>query len=74
MTLLADTNTTAYLVGWLVGLVIWIGLIVWTVSIARRKGRSPMIWGVLAGVLAFFFSWIALIIVAVLPRKQAVSV
>ena len=52
MTLLADTSTTAYLVGWLIGLVIWIGLILWTVSIARKKGRSPMLWGV----LAFFFS------------------
>lgn len=68
--LLADTTTTSYLIGWLIGLVIWIGLIFWTVSIARKKGRSPMLWGV----LAFFFSWIALIIVAILPRKQSASV
>ena len=70
MTLLTDTATTGYLVGWLIGVVIWLGLLVWTVSLARRKGRSPLLWGI----LAFFFSGLALIVVAVLPRKQSVSV
>ena len=69
MTLLAETNTTS-LIGAVIGFVIWIGIILWTMSIARRKGHSPVLWGI----LAFFFSLIALIIVAILPRKQAASV
>ncbi len=70
MMLLAETSSTAYIIGWLIGVLIWIGLIFWTVSIARKKGRSTLLWGV----LAFFFSWIALIIVALMPRKQPTSV
>ena len=69
MMLLADTNTTASLVGAVIGFVIWIGIIFWTASIARKKGRAAGLWGV----LAFFFSLIPLIIVAILPRKRAVS-
>jgi predicted PurR-regulated permease PerM len=70
MSLLADTNTTATLVGAVIGFVIWIGIIFWTVSIARKKGRSGGLWGV----LAFFFSLIPLIIVAILPSKKSSSV
>ena len=66
--LAADSNSTALVIGWVIGLAIWIGIIVWTVSIARKKGRSTGLWGV----LAFFFSWIALLIVAILPSKSAV--
>jgi predicted PurR-regulated permease PerM len=70
MMLLAETNSTATLVGAMIGFVIWIGIILWTVSIARKKGRSAGLWGV----LAFFFSLIPLIIVAILPSKQSVRV
>ena len=70
MMLLADTNITASLVGAVIGFIIWIGIIFWTVSIARKKGRSAGLWGV----LAFFFSLIPLIIVAILPRKHSASV
>ncbi len=70
MSLLADTNSTATFVGAAIGFVIWIGIIFWTLSIARKKGRSVGLWGV----LAFFFSLIPLIIVAILPPKHAVSV
>jgi len=66
MNLLADANTTGTLIGAAIGFVIWIVIILWTVSIARRKGHSPVLWGI----LAFFFSLIALIIVAVLPRRK----
>jgi len=70
MMLLAETTSTATLVGAAIGFVIWLGIIFWTMSIARRKGRSAGLWGV----LAFFFSLIPLIIVAILPRKQSLSV
>jgi hypothetical protein len=63
MLLAESANSTALVIGWLIGLVIWIGIIFWTVSIARRKGRSTLGWGV----FAFFFSWIALIVVAIMP-------
>jgi len=66
MTLLAET-TTGTLIGAVISFVIWIGIILWTVSIARRKGHSPALWGI----LAFFFSLIALIIVAILPSRRA---
>jgi hypothetical protein len=66
MDLLAGTNTTASLIGAVIGFVIWIVIILWTVSIARKKGHSPVLWGILA-----FFFLIALIIVAILPRKRA---
>lgn len=35
--------------------------------IAQSKGRGPMLWGV----LGFFFSLISLIVILVLPRKNA---
>lgn len=35
--------------------------------IAVRKGRGPVLWAI----LGFFFSLIALIIIAILPRKKS---
>jgi len=67
---LAESTSTGTLIGAVIGFVIWIGIILWTVSIARKKGRSAGLWGV----LAFFFSLIPLVIVAILPRKQGASV
>lgn len=61
-----DSNSTAYVIGWLIGVVIWIAVIAWTVSIARKKGRSALGWGI----FAFFFSIIALIVVALMPSRR----
>jgi phosphoglycerol transferase MdoB-like AlkP superfamily enzyme len=66
MLVAADTSSTTYLVGWVLGLIIWILVISWTAAIARRKGRSPFLWGV----LAFFFSIFALILVALMPSRR----
>jgi hypothetical protein len=63
--LLADTNSTSF-IGWVIGFIIWILIIAWTAAIARRKGRSPFGWGL----LAFFFSLIALIVVALMPSRR----
>jgi len=60
------TNSTAYLVGSLIGFVLWILVISWTAAIARRKGRSAFGWGA----LAFFFSFLALIVVALMPSRR----
>jgi hypothetical protein len=62
-----DSNSTGQLIGAVIGLVIWIGLIAWTASIARKKGRSAFGWGV----FAFFFSLIALIVVALMPSRRS---
>jgi hypothetical protein len=61
------TNASAYLVGSLIGFVLWILVISWTAAIARRKGRSAFGWGV----LAFFFSFLALIVVALTPSRRS---
>jgi hypothetical protein len=61
-----STSNSAYLIGSIIGFVIWILVISWTVAIARKKGRSGFGWGV----LAFFFSLIALILVALMPSRR----
>ena len=66
MNVLAESTNTATIVGAVIGFLIWIVIISWTAAIARRKGRSGFLWGL----LAFFFSFIPLIVVAVLPRKN----
>ena len=67
MLVAADSNSTASLIGGVLGLIIWILVISWTAAIARRKGRSPFLWGV----LAFFFSFLALILVALMPSRRS---
>ena len=54
--------------GGIVGFIVWIVCLVGTIMLARNKGRSPVLWGI----LAFFFSLIALIVLAVLPSKAGV--
>ncbi len=63
-TLLAAGGISTF--GSLIGFVLAI-LIAWACSaIARSKGRSSVLWAV----LGFFFTIIALIIIALLPRKH----
>ena len=50
----------------LFGMVIWVVFVVLTAWLAAKKGYSPVLWTV----LAIFFTWIALIIVLVLPRRR----
>lgn len=50
----------------IIGFIIWILIISWTATMASRKGRSAFLWGV----LAFFFSIFALIVVLLLPSKR----
>ena len=50
----------------LFGMVIWAAFVVLTAWLAAKKGYSPVLWTV----LAIFFTWIALIIVLVLPRRS----
>jgi hypothetical protein len=54
---------------WTVSIIVWFVAIIATVGIAMNKGRSGIGWGVLAA----FFTVIALVVVAVLPPKTSGS-
>ena len=66
--LLADSTSSATVIGWIIGFIIWILIISWSAAIARRKGRSPFMWGL----FAFFFSLIALIVIVLMPSRRPV--
>lgn len=51
----------------IIGLIIWILCLIGNIKVAQAKGRRVGVWVV----LSVFFSWIALIINAVLPAKNA---
>ena len=53
------------LFGGLLGFIVWVLVMVWIYNIAKRKGRHAVGWVV----LGFFFSLIALLVVALLPSK-----
>ena len=55
-------------VGWLLAVVFWVIFLYFTMTIAARKGHSPLLWGL----LAVFFPLISLIIVLLLPRRSVV--
>jgi hypothetical protein len=57
-------DNTWYYVG---GLVISCLFAVACYYVAKSKGRGTILWPI----LGFFFSWIALLIVAIMPRKKA---
>ena len=51
----------------IVGLIIWIVCLIANIKIAKAKNRRVAVWVI----LSVFFSWITLIVNAVLPAKQA---
>jgi hypothetical protein len=61
------TATSVFgIAGPIVGFLIWVLVLVWIYNIAKRKGRHAVLWLI----FGFFFSLIALIIVALLPSKR----
>ena len=50
---------------WLIFFALWVVFLMFTMSVARSKGHSPLLWGL----LACFFPLISLIIVLVLPVR-----
>jgi len=52
---------------WIVIVFFWIVFLTLTMSIARSKGHSPLLWGL----LAVFFPLITVIIVLLLPDRTA---
>jgi hypothetical protein len=63
-TVLAAGGVRAF--GSLIGFILAILIAYACASIARSKGRSSVVWGI----LGFFFTLIALLIIALLPRKD----
>jgi hypothetical protein len=55
-------------VWWLVMAFFWVIFLYFTMSVARSKGHSPLLWGL----LAVFFPVITLIIVLLLPNRAVV--
>jgi hypothetical protein len=63
-TLLASTAVAT--LWYLISFVLWVVVMVWIYTIAKRKGRHALGWLI----LGFFFSLITLIIVLLLPSKR----
>lgn len=55
-------------VWWLIVAFFWVIFLYFTMSVARSKGHSPLLWGL----LAVFFPLITLIIVLLLPNRAVV--
>ncbi len=53
---------------WMLFVFLWVVFLFVTMSIARSKGHSPLLWGL----LACFFPLITVIIVLLLPVKTTV--
>lgn len=51
---------------YIIGLIIWVVCLVGNIKLAQKKHRKVATWVI----LSVFFSWIVLIINAVLPEKQ----
>jgi uncharacterized BrkB/YihY/UPF0761 family membrane protein len=49
-----------------ISFVVWVLIMVWIYNIAKRKGRHPVGWLI----LGFFFTFIALTILLLLPSKR----
>jgi uncharacterized membrane protein len=52
--------------GSVIGFIVWILIMAWIYNIAKRKGRHAFGWLI----LGFFFWFIALIVIALLPSKR----
>jgi hypothetical protein len=50
---------------WILGVVLWVIFIYFTFLLAASKGRSPLLWVI----LAIFFPLITIIVLLVIPEK-----
>jgi hypothetical protein len=51
---------------WIIGIVLWVVFIYFTFLLAASKGRSPLLWVI----LAIFFPLITIIVLLVIPAKS----
>ena len=54
---------------WILGIVVWLVAIYVTYVVARSKGRNAVLWAI----LAVFFTWITLLVVALLPPRRGAA-
>jgi hypothetical protein len=52
---------------WLIFVVAWVLFLFFTVTIARMKGRSAILWGI----LACFFPLITIVVLLLLPDRSS---
>jgi hypothetical protein len=52
---------------WVLGVVLWVVFIYFTFLLAASKGRSPLLWVI----LAIFFPLITIIVLLVIPSKSS---
>ena len=57
-------------ISFIIALMVWSGLVVLTVRIARNKGRNPVAWAIFAAIIPI----VALIIVLLRPPLRPTSV
>ena len=62
-------SSGGYFIGGLIGLALWIVIMVWIYNIAKRKGRHAVGWLI----LGFFFSFLTLIVLLLLPSKTTTN-
>ncbi len=62
---LITASAGGYFLGSVIYFVLWLAVMVWIYNIAKRKGRHPVGWVI----LAFFFFFLALILILLLPSK-----
>ncbi len=65
--MVAATVAVLAFLWWLIIVVAWVIFIFITISIARAKGRSGLLWGI----LACFFPLITIIVLLVIPPRRA---
>jgi hypothetical protein len=53
---------------WLIIALFWLIFLTFTMSVARSKGRSPLLWGL----LSVFLPGIALILVLLVPPRAVI--
>jgi cbb3-type cytochrome oxidase subunit 3 len=66
VSLVLATSATGYAFGSVIYFILWVAVMVWIYNIAKRKGRHPVGWVI----LAFFFFFLALILILILPSKR----
>lgn len=65
--MVAATVAALAFLWWLIFFVAWVIFIFFTITIARAKGRSGLLWGI----LACFFPLITIIVLLVIPPRRA---
>lgn len=48
-------------------LAVWMGFTAWGVNVARKRGREPVLWGV----LSFAFGVFAILLLYIMPTKAS---